>query len=269
MAQKSHTQHSKHRANKISHIQKPAMTIRHIVISASAALAACTGSVKSSQTDGQTQTVPPEVTFSADSAYSFVSSQTAFGPRTPGSKAHADCVDYLTAKMRQFGAEVTLQEVTGTAYDGAPTPVRNIIASYRPDTWCIGSQMWGKGPGKDAQHLFGILLDMVGDSSAVFPVELFSKSRAADIVDKVWTMAEMTGHGNRFVRTEGSYVTDDHYYINKLTSVPTIDIIHYDQRNEKGFCDTWHTQDDTIDHICAETLKDVGEVVLAVVYAEK
>ena len=352
MAQKSHTQHSKHRANKISHIQQPAMTIRHIVISASAALAACTGSVKSSQTDGQTQTVPPEVTFSADSAYSFVSSQTAFGPRTPGSKAHADCVDYLTAKMRQFGAEVTLQEVTGTAYDGAPTPVRNIIASYRPDrvrrillcahydsrpwadhdkdaskrdtpisgandgasgvavlmevgrqlqirqphvgvdiiffdtedagtpdhihtsdyrpdTWCIGSQMWGKGPGKDAQHLFGILLDMVGDSSAVFPVELFSKSRAADIVDKVWTMAEMTGHGNRFVRTEGSYVTDDHYYINKLTSVPTIDIIHYDQRNEKGFCDTWHTQDDTIDHICAETLKDVGEVVLAVVYAEK
>ncbi len=328
------------------------MNISHLAIISSAVLAACTAASKPANDSLQAQATPPAVTFSADSAYSYVAAQTAFGPRVPGTQAHSDCVDYIVAKMRQFGADVTLQEGTGTAYDGSAIPVRNIVASYRPDrvrrillcahydsrpwadhdkdaakrdtpisgandgasgvgilmeigrqlqaaqprigvdiiffdaedagtpdhihtsdyradTWCTGSQMWGKGPGRDAQHLFGILLDMVGDSSAVFPIELFSKGRAADVVDKVWSMAEMTGHGDRFVRTEGSYITDDHYYINKLTSVPTIDILHYDHMNEKGFCDTWHTQDDTIDHISAKTLKDVGEVVLAVIYAEK
>lgn len=322
-----------------------------IALAAAAAVSACTGKTPSATKQAQ-PTTPPSVTFSADSAYSYVAAQTAFGPRTMGSEAHTACVDYLCAKMRQFGAEVSLQEGSGTAYDGSAIPVRNIIATYRPDrvrrvllcahydsrpwadhdtnkalrdtpisgandgasgvgvlmeigrqlqakqpnvgvdiiffdaedagtpdhikttdyrqdTWCVGSQMWGKGPGRDAQHLFGILLDMVGDSSAVFPVELFSVSKAQDVVEKVWDMAEATGHADRFIRTEGSYITDDHYYINKLTSVPTIDIIHYDSQNEKGFCDTWHTQDDVLTHISRESLAAVGEVVLSVVYAEK
>lgn len=329
------------------------MIYTHLIATATAALlvASCTSSSRPAAHETQPLVVPT-VTFSADSAFSYVAAQTAFGPRTIGSAAHSACVDYLTSKMRQFGAEVSLQEGTGTAYDGSTIPVRNIIASYRTDrvrrillcahydsrpwadhdknravrdtpisgandgasgvgvlmevgrqlqskqpnvgvdiiffdaedagtpdhidvkdyrqdTWCVGSQMWGKGPGRDAQHLFGILLDMVGDSSAVFPIELCSKSAAPDVVEKVWTMAEASGHGNRFVRSEGSYITDDHYYINKLTSVPTIDIIHYSNGNEKGFCDTWHTQADVIDHISRETLASVGEVVLSVVYSEK
>ncbi len=326
----------------------------HIITIASIlALTACNGGQKPlSQNENTAQTTLPVVEFSADSAYSYVAAQTAFGPRIPGTEAHTNCVDYLTAKMRQFGAEVTIQEAMGTTYDGKPQPVRNITASYRPDrvkrillcahydsrpwadhdknkalrdkpisgandgasgvgvlmeigrqlqakapnvgvdivffdaedagtpdhievseykqdTWCVGSQLWSKGPGHNAQHLFGILLDMVGDSSAIFPVELFSKSKAPAIVDKVWTIAERTGHGGRFIRTNGSYITDDHMYVNNLTSIPTIDIIHYDHNNAKGFCDTWHTQNDVIDHISAQTLKDVGEVVLTVVYAEK
>lgn len=339
---------------RIPHLNNRHMTrISIATIATVFALTACNGGSKPlPQGNEATQATLPQVTFSADSAYSYVAAQTAFGPRVPNTSAHAKCVDYLTAKMRQFGAEVSIQEATGAAYDGTPSPVRNIIASYRPDrakrillcahydsrpwadhdndktlrdkpisgandgasgvgvlmeigrqlqakapnvgvdiiffdaedagtpdhkvtaeyredTWCVGSQIWSKGPGRDAQHLFGILLDMVGDSSAVFPVELFSKAKAADIVDKVWTIAERTGHSDRFVRTEGSYITDDHYYINKLTSIPTIDIIHYNNHNDKGFCDTWHTQDDVIDHISRQTLKDVGEVVLTVVYAEK
>lgn len=327
------------------------MDNRALAIAAAALLAAYTNGTKPSTNVAQPAPTPT-VTFSADSAYSYVAAQTAFGPRVPETEAHKACVDYLTAKMRQFGAQVEVQEGTGTAYDGTPLNVRNIVASYRPDrvrrillcahydsrpwadhdknegrrgtpisgandgasgvgvlmevgrqlqarqpnvgvdivffdaedggtpdhiktrdyrpdTWCVGSQMWGKGQGRDAQHLFGILLDMVGDSSAVFPVELYSKGKAPDVVDKVWGMAEATGHADRFVRTEGSYITDDHYYINKLTSVPTIDIIHYDNRNEKGFCDTWHTQDDTMGHISKESLAAVGEVVLAVIYAER
>lgn len=327
------------------------MQTHAISIAAAAILVACSNGNRHA-TETAAPATPPAVTFSADSAYSYVAAQAAFGPRVPGTAAHTACVDYLTAKMRQLGAQVEVQEGTGTAYDGSAQAVRNIVASYRPDrvrrillcahydsrpwadhdkdeakrdtpisgandgasgvgvlmeigrqlqarqpnvgvdiiffdaedggtpdhvktrdyrpdTWCVGSQMWGKGQGRDAQHLFGILLDMVGDSSAVFPIELFSKGSAPDVVEKVWGMAEATGHADRFVRSEGSYITDDHYYINKLTSVPTIDIIHYDVQNEKGFCDTWHTQDDTMARISRESLAAVGEVVLAVIYAER
>lgn len=329
----------------------------NIIISAALSaliLSACSTPGKApQQAEPQAQAALPSVSsFSADSAYAYVAAQTVFGPRVPGTDAHAKCVDYLTAKMRQFGAEVSIHEAMGTTYDGAPQPVRNIIASYRPDrvkrillcahydsrpwadhdknkalrdkpisgandgasgvgvlmeigrqlqakqpavgvdiiffdaedggtpdhketgdyrpdTWCVGSQLWAKGPGRDAQHLFGILLDMVGDSAATFPMELFSRKNASDIVDKVWTMAERLGHGGRFLRSDGSFITDDHYYINSLTRIPTIDIIHYEPQSGKGFCRTWHTQDDTIDRISSATLRDVGEVVLGVIYSEK
>jgi Zn-dependent M28 family amino/carboxypeptidase len=71
--------------------------------------------------------------FSADSAYLFVEKQVGFGPRVPGSEAHRRCGDYLVSELKRFGAEVYVQEVTLTAYDGSRLPCRNIIASYKPD----------------------------------------------------------------------------------------------------------------------------------------
>ena len=48
--------------------------------------------------------------FSADSAYRYVEAQVEFGPRVPGSEAHAQCRDFLTAFFRSHGAAVTVQE---------------------------------------------------------------------------------------------------------------------------------------------------------------
>ena len=72
--------------------------------------------------------------FNADSAYSFVSSQVAFGPRVTGSDAHKACGDWLAAKLRAFGAEVTEQTADLKAYNGDPLPMRNIIGSYNTAT---------------------------------------------------------------------------------------------------------------------------------------
>ena len=70
--------------------------------------------------------------FHADSAYQFVAKQVAFGPRTPNSKAHQQCGDYLLETLSSFGMSVSVQNFTATAYDGLQMNGRNIIGSFNP-----------------------------------------------------------------------------------------------------------------------------------------
>lgn len=70
--------------------------------------------------------------FNADSAYSFVAEQVAFGPRVPNSDAHCACGDYLESKLRTYGAEVVAQNVILTAYNGDKLQARNIVAQFQP-----------------------------------------------------------------------------------------------------------------------------------------
>ena len=71
--------------------------------------------------------------FVADSAYQYVAEQVAFGPRIIGSDAHKYCVDYLSAKLQQFGAVVSVQQGEMLDYADKQTPVANIIGRYNPD----------------------------------------------------------------------------------------------------------------------------------------
>ena len=47
--------------------------------------------------------------FNADSAYSYIVEQIAFGPRVPNTEAHRHCSDYLIAGLKRFGAAVQVQ----------------------------------------------------------------------------------------------------------------------------------------------------------------
>lgn len=98
------------------------------------AVASCgSSSKKNDATDAQSAAQPRQVTvpvFDADSAYSYVAAQTEFGPRVPGTEAHARCADYLVAKFKEFGAEVVTQDMELVRYDGVGIRGRNIIASY-------------------------------------------------------------------------------------------------------------------------------------------
>ncbi|HBG57457.1 M28 family peptidase [Proteiniphilum sp. UBA1028] len=71
--------------------------------------------------------------FNADSAYAFIQAQVDFGARVPGSPAHEACGDYLTAKLKRYGASVIEQRASITHYDGKNLPLRNIVASYQPE----------------------------------------------------------------------------------------------------------------------------------------
>ncbi|MDR1344200.1 MAG: M28 family peptidase [Tannerellaceae bacterium] len=68
--------------------------------------------------------------FDADSAYKYVEEQVAFGPRVPNSAAHKSCGDYLAEVLRRFGAQLHIQEMNLTAYNGQKLSARNIIGSY-------------------------------------------------------------------------------------------------------------------------------------------
>lgn len=66
--------------------------------------------------------------FSADSAYSYISQQMAFGPRVPLSSAHKACGDWLVEELQRLGAQVEEQYGTMIDYAGEEQEIRNIIA---------------------------------------------------------------------------------------------------------------------------------------------
>ncbi len=143
--------------------------------------------------------------------------------------------------------------------------------SGKTDTWALGAQYWSKNIpfGENYAPKYGILLDMVGAKNATFPKEGHSMRYAADIVAKVWNKAAYLGYADYFTQdTEGYGITDDHYYINTIAKIPTIDIIHYDTRT-RDFGSFHHTHNDNMDVIHKPTLKAVGQTVLEVLYSEK
>lgn len=109
-----------------------------LIISASLlmALAACSSSAGRAAADSSPSlsSAPSsaETDFSPDSAYAFVAAQVAFGPRVPGTDAHARCAAWLEQKLRQYGAEVTLQRASLQGYKGKTIPAVNIFARLNP-----------------------------------------------------------------------------------------------------------------------------------------
>lgn len=139
----------------------------------------------------------------------------------------------------------------------------------KAETYCLGSQYWSRTPhvaGYKAKY--GILLDMVGAGNAIFHQEGHSLAFARPIVDKVWKAANRAGYSSYFPYRKVNPITDDHFFVNKIAKIPTIDIIQYDPHTEKGFGEFWHTHDDDMDVISKTTLKAVGQTVLETIYSE-
>lgn len=96
-----------------------------------------------------------------------------------------------------------------------------------------------------------ILLDMIGDRDLNIRREEHSTRWLTDIV---WTTAHRLGHQRHFLN-ETTPIEDDHLPFLQA-GVPAIDIIDLDYP-------PWHTADDTLENVSAESVKIVGDVVLA------
>ena len=140
----------------------------------------------------------------------------------------------------------------------------------KSDTWCLGSQYWGRIPHvANYKARYGILLDMVGGKNATFYYEGYTQRSAHSPMKKIWKMAHKLGHKNYFFKEDGGEITDDHIYVNRYRQIPCVDIIDFNPNDGNGFNHTWHTQADNMENIDRNTMHAVGETVLHVIYNEK
>lgn len=290
--------------------------------------------------------------FNSDSAYRYIEQQLQFGPRTPGSNAHAQCAAFLSAKMSSFADTVIVQEFRARAYNSTVLEGKNIISIFNPQAkkrillgahwdsrpyadhdpdkanhrkpidgandgasgvgvlieigrllqqspltsnlgidiiffdledygphndnrsaegesfWALGSQHWANNMHRvTSKAQFGILLDMVGATNAVFPREYYSQQYAAWVLDKVWRTASRLGFADVFINKPGLPIMDDHIAVNRVAGIPMINIIHIDQNSSNGtFYEHWHTMNDNLGQIDKKTLQIVGKVVSTVIY---
>ena len=71
--------------------------------------------------------------FDADSAFYFVAKQLSFGPRVPGTRAHAECAKWLEQAISAYADEVIVQPFSARVWNGETRHGKNIIASFYPE----------------------------------------------------------------------------------------------------------------------------------------
>lgn len=144
---------------------------------------------------------PVHPTFCADSAYTYIEKQMAFGPRVPNSDAHTQCAVWLIEQLRACGAEVELQKGMMKDFRGHNQQVYNIIgrfttpkvadrkhillcAHYDTRPWCdeepIHADRYYNVPGaNDGASGVGVLLEVArqlrlrqADSTLYSPIDI-------------------------------------------------------------------------------------------------
>lgn len=97
-------------------------------------LCACSGNAANTAGNTSSDNADTIPTFNADSAYSFITRQVEFGPRVPGTEAHAKCAGYIASELKRHGADtIILQKATATAFDGTVLPITNIMGRFLPE----------------------------------------------------------------------------------------------------------------------------------------
>lgn len=189
----------------------------------------------------------------------------------PGANDGGSGVGVLLETARQLGQrmpEVGVDIIFFDAEDyGNPSFAKNVPEG---EWWCLGSQYWAKNPHVEGYKAnYGILLDMVGAKNATFFREYYSKRYGENVLEKVWSTARQLGFHKYFVGKDGGGITDDHLYVNQGRNIPSVDIIHLDEKRDFSFDKSWHTHNDNMDIIDKETLRVVGQTILEVIYKEK
>jgi Zn-dependent M28 family amino/carboxypeptidase len=129
------------------------------------------------------------------------------------------------------------------------------------DDMFLGARYYASRIGSNQKFKYGILLDMVGDSSLNIPREANSQRRAEFVVDKVWKAATDLGYSSSFTNSVKYNISDDHLPLLQA-GISCIDVIDFDYPY-------WHTLADTPDKCSPSSLKIVGETVARVVYSEQ
>lgn len=126
-------------------------------------------------------------------------------------------------------------------------------------TWCLGSSYYvNRFQGEKPEKV--IIIDMIGEKDAEFPMEYYSYKNSPTLVKEIWQKADELGF-RQFQHKIGSYVYDDHFPF-LAAGFNAIVIIDFDYPY-------WHTLNDTPDKCSVASLNSVGQTLLDVIYSTK
>lgn len=104
--------------------------------------------------------------------------------------------------------------------------------------------------GRASQFKFAILWDMIGDRDLTITLPPDSPK---ELASGILATAESLGLRKHFTFLDRA-ILDDHYPLNQI-KIPAIDLIDFDYL-------PWHTADDTLDKLSAESLQKIGAITL-------
>jgi len=116
--------------------------------------------------------------------------------------------------------------------------------------WILGSREFVKN--NPIQPRAAVVVDMIGDADLNIYKE---KNSNAVITDEIWKTAKDLGYDDKFIESYKYSMEDDHTPFLEA-GIPAADLIDFDYPY-------WHTTQDTPDKVSAESLKAVGDTLVA------
>ena len=108
-----------------------------------------------------------------------------------------------------------------------------------------------------------IILDMIGDAELHIPIERNSYRQNRQLVKKLWSLAKvlsLDAFESRIVYT----LYDDHVPLWVEAKIPAVDIIDFNYPN--SYANYWHTTQDLPENCSAESLGQVGTLLVHYIY---
>ena len=97
-----------------------------------------------------------------------------------------------------------------------------------------------------------VIVDMIGDADLNIKMEQNSDSR---LTLELWEQAAALGYSDHFIFLPGYRMLDDHTPFLEA-GIPAVDIIDFDYPY-------WHTTEDTLDKVSADSLQVIGDTLIA------
>lgn len=275
--------------------------------------------------------------FDGAGAFRYIEAQVGFGPRIPGTEAHARMAQWLDSLLRERADTVVVQSWNHVTAEGDTLPLKNFLARFRPAAqqrilllahWdsrptadgptspdstapvpgandggsgvalllgvadvlqrsppeigvdllfvdgedygdfsasppsdvLIGSRHYAANQPPGPQPLYAVLFDLVADEDLQIYQEGNSLIGAPEVVELVWDTARELGYGGSFIASPRHTLIDDHLELQKA-GIRAIDVVDFDYP-------AWHTAEDTLDKVSAESLQTVGDVAVALIRRE-
>lgn len=114
--------------------------------------------------------------------------------------------------------------------------------------WILGSKAFVDG--LEFQPEAAVVVDMIGDADQNIYIE---RNSTPELVREIWGVAAELGYEQSFISSAKYSMLDDHTPFLEA-GIPAVDIIDFDYPY-------WHTTEDTVDKISAQSLEAVGSTL--------